>query len=358
MQRYLLQNLLCPDSNKLNDYLHVRERSGDYGFQSYLEKVKIVEHRTTLTRLRTGCKCFALDTGRFENMPRKNRICPLCKSRVEDAKHFLFKCKYKMKSRTNLEHILATISNKRYKYADANGKLNILLNMKLEDVDLTQRISKAIYQLYKERLEWEKHKNKQWPFSPSIFGECFLNMIISCSSIFSLVAAAFFFYFVYVFVMNPSWVNFHYVKPDLLIKLFEIEIELITSLWSVGVTTWRLSAKSLVCNQALQAVIITFLKPWTLKKSLRPYFVWQVLVCFFGTPKLHKSQNKHRFIASSFDCTTKPLSVLHTWIFSNIEGKFSNLSSVMYSCTSVNKTWIVKNSSELLQKMNSFIIQR
>ena len=26
--------------------------------------------------------------------------------------------------------------------------------------------------------------------------------------------------------MNPSWVNFYYVKPDLLIKLFEIEIEL------------------------------------------------------------------------------------------------------------------------------------
>ena len=66
-----------------------------------------------------------------------------------------------MKSRTNLEHALATISNIQYKYADANGKLNILLNMKLENVDITQRISKAIYQLYKGRFEWEKHKNKQ-----------------------------------------------------------------------------------------------------------------------------------------------------------------------------------------------------
>ena len=27
--------------------------------------------------------------------------------------------------------------------------------------------------------------------------------------------------------MNPSWVNFYYVKPDLLIKLFEIEISYI-----------------------------------------------------------------------------------------------------------------------------------
>ena len=80
---------------------------------------------------------------------------------MEDAKHFLFEYKYKMKSRTNLEHTLGTISNKQYKYADANGKLNILLNMKLEDVDLKRRISEAIYQLYKERLEWEKHKHKK-----------------------------------------------------------------------------------------------------------------------------------------------------------------------------------------------------
>ena len=80
---------------------------------------------------------------------------------MEDAKHFLFECKYKIKSRTNLEHTLATISNKQYKYAGANGKLNILLSMKIEDVDLTQRISKAIYQLYKELFEREKHKNKK-----------------------------------------------------------------------------------------------------------------------------------------------------------------------------------------------------
>ena len=59
------QNLFCPNSNRLNDCLRVRERSDDYGFQSYLENVKIVEHRTTLTRLRTGCTCLALDNGKI-----------------------------------------------------------------------------------------------------------------------------------------------------------------------------------------------------------------------------------------------------------------------------------------------------
>ena len=145
-----LQNLHCPDSNRFCDYLRVREISDDYGFQSYLKKVKIVEHRATLTRLRTGCTCLALDTGRFENIPEENQICPFCNSGVEDVPHFLFECKYKMKSKTDLEHTLGTISNKKYKHADTNGKLNILLNMKLEDIDLTKRISKASYQLYKE----------------------------------------------------------------------------------------------------------------------------------------------------------------------------------------------------------------
>ena len=64
--------------------------------------------------------------------------------------------------------------------------------MKLVGVDLTRRISKTIYQLYKNRVEWEKHKNKNGPFSPGIFEECFLNIIISCPSIFSLAAAVVF----------------------------------------------------------------------------------------------------------------------------------------------------------------------
>ena len=72
---------------------------------------------------------------------------------------------------------------------------------------------------------------------------------------------------------------------------------------------------------------------------------------FYWTPNLHKSSYKHSFIASSFDCTTKLLSVLLTRILSAIKGKLSNLSSVIYSRTGISKMWIF---SELLQKMNSF----
>ena len=48
------------------------------------------------------------------------------------------------------------------------------------------------------------------------------------------------------------------------------------------------------------------------------------------------------------------MSVLLTRILSAIKGKLSNRSSVIYSRTGTNEMWILKNSSELLQKMNSF----
>ena len=48
--------------------------------------------------------------------------------------------------------------------------------------------------------------------------------------------------------------------------------QVITSLRSVSVTTWRSCAKSLVCGQALQVVTLTFLKTWTLKKSAKITF--------------------------------------------------------------------------------------
>ena len=46
--------------------------------------------------------------------------------------------------------------------------------------------------------------------------------------------------------MNPSWVNFYYVKPDLLIKLFEIELSgHITVLGAIALTVYKKPASSL-----------------------------------------------------------------------------------------------------------------
>ena len=57
---------------------------------------------------------------------------------------------------------------------------------------------------------------------------------------------------------------------------------------------------------------------------------------FYWTPKLHKTPYNHRFIASSFYCTPKPLSTLLTRILPAIKGKLPILTSVIYSRTGIN----------------------
>ena len=47
--------------------------------------------------------------------------------------------------------------------------------------------------------------------------------------------------------MNPSWVNFYYVKPDLLIKLFEIELSgHITVLGATALTVYKETSQQLI----------------------------------------------------------------------------------------------------------------
>ena len=47
--------------------------------------------------------------------------------------------------------------------------------------------------------------------------------------------------------MNPSWVNFYYVKPDLLIKLFEIELSgHITMLGAIALTVYKETSQQII----------------------------------------------------------------------------------------------------------------
>ena len=112
---------------------------------------------------------------------------------------------------------------------------------------------------------------------------------------------------------------------------------------------------TVVCKCYYLEVICKELGPWSgTTSSHTEDNLSDKFPSFYWTPRLHKATYKHRFIASPFDCITKPLSVLLTHILPVIKGKLSNLSSVIYNRTGINEMWILNNSSELLQKMNSF----
>ena len=76
-----------------------------------------------------------------------------------------------------------------------------------------------------------------------------------------------------------------------------------------------------------------------------PYIYW--------IPKMLKNPYKHRFIAGSSKCSTKPLSILLTKLLTHIKQGLQKYCETAYSRSGVNQMWILKNSKELLEHLQS-----
>ena len=66
-----------------------------------------------------------------------------------------------------------------------------------------------------------------------------------------------------------------------------------------------------------------------------------------------KNPYKHRFIAGSSKCSTKPLSILLTKLLTHISQGLQKYCETSYSRSGVNQMWILKNSKELLEHLQS-----
>ena len=77
------------------------------------------------------------------------------------------------------------------------------------------------------------------------------------------------------------------------------------------------------------------------------------LPCLYWTPKLHKSPYKQRYIAGSSKCSTKDLSIILTKILSAVKEGQQKYCDTVYSRSSINHMWILKNSKDLLHNLES-----
>ena len=68
---------------------------------------------------------------------------------------------------------------------------------------------------------------------------------------------------------------------------------------------------------------------------------------------MHKNPYKHRFIAGSSKCSTKPLSILLTKLLTHIKQGLQKYCKTAYSRSWINQMWILKNSKELLEHLKS-----
>ena len=76
-----------------------------------------------------------------------------------------------------------------------------------------------------------------------------------------------------------------------------------------------------------------------------PYLYW--------IPKLHKTPYKGRYIGESSTCSTKELSIHLTNILSSVKEGQQKYCETVYSRSSINHMWILKNSKDLLDSLQS-----
>ena len=65
----------------------------EYTPSCYLDLTRKRNNRKELVKLRIGNHKLLIETGRYDQIPRDNRLCPACKSnQIEDEIHLLFHC--------------------------------------------------------------------------------------------------------------------------------------------------------------------------------------------------------------------------------------------------------------------------
>ena len=85
-----LWKLSLNDISKLRLY---RMINATFILPDYVTQVRNRRDRSILSKLRFGCLDLEVETGRWRNIERCNRICKICQSgSVEDELHFLFHC--------------------------------------------------------------------------------------------------------------------------------------------------------------------------------------------------------------------------------------------------------------------------
>ena len=77
------------NSNRLQSY---RRYKDSIKFENYLDSILKDKFRIALTRFRLSSHHFAIETGRFQNIPRDERFCTNCKTIIENEYHFLLAC--------------------------------------------------------------------------------------------------------------------------------------------------------------------------------------------------------------------------------------------------------------------------
>ena len=74
----------------------------------YLDIIKEPKHRIALSKLRLSSHRFPIESGRYEQVARQDRICPFGCQKIGDESHYMFECRHPFmkKARAKFQDIL------------------------------------------------------------------------------------------------------------------------------------------------------------------------------------------------------------------------------------------------------------
>ena len=102
------------------------------------------------------------EKGRYENLPREERSCPLCKSGIDDINHLLFKCDKLKENRRVFRDKFYKLTGDSFKDTCRPFLFQVrkVLNLDFKKKRIIDTISKGVFDLYKLRQKLEKDRLK------------------------------------------------------------------------------------------------------------------------------------------------------------------------------------------------------
>ena len=98
----------------------------DIALEEYLIQENNFKNRQLIAKFRKSDHCVQLETGRYNNVPRQQRLCTTCNI-LEDEYHFFLNCHLNQQPRNLLIH---TIENKCPSFTNMSpiNKLDYIIN--------------------------------------------------------------------------------------------------------------------------------------------------------------------------------------------------------------------------------------
>ena len=142
-----ITNELTENPSKLN---FLAMYKNEHKFEKYLQMHNF-EHRRAITKLRTSSHKLGIETGRWNNIQRENRICENCLyNNVDDEHHFLFECHMHIAERTELFETLQNKTNIDISHPEHQEEISKKM-FSTDDLASLNAIGKFICNAFKKR---------------------------------------------------------------------------------------------------------------------------------------------------------------------------------------------------------------